>query len=342
LFATINLAKVRAERLRLAASTNLSLQSFPLPYVRRYIVSSRTIVIGILALVFGGSAAIAVNLFYNQKSDTASTETVPVVVAKAEIPRGVLIGPAALTIRDFPKEAVPAGSFTQVDEAVDRVAFQSLVKDEPVLDKKVSPKHSKGGLATLVPKGMRAFTIQTPHVATQLAGFILPGNKVDVLLTMNGQGPNDRTGGGVTTTLLQNVEVLAVDNRLDAPQENRMDPRNLQSVTLLVTPDQAAKLDLGQNRGTLHLSLRNPGDADPAKTQPATLSGLQFYQEKPWGEQLAQVIESIAKLRSAPPPEEAPKQPTGQEAASTSQTSMTIRTLRGIHAGEVQVDYHRP
>ena len=66
------------------------------------------------------------------------------------------------------------------------------------------------------------------------------------------------TGGGSTTTLLQNVEILAVDQKVDGPADNKVDSTNLRSVTLLVTPDQAAKLSLGQSKGTLHLTLRNP------------------------------------------------------------------------------------
>jgi pilus assembly protein CpaB len=244
-------------------------------------VSTRSIIIGVLALTFGGSAAIGVNLVYNQRGETSTVDAVQVVVAKADIPRGGHVTGENLTLRSFPKESVPTGALTDPNEAVERVAYQSFVKDEPLLDQKLSPKNSRGGLASLIPKGMRAFTIRTANVTTQVAGFLLPGNKVDVLLTTNGGGPNDRTGGGVTTTLLQSVEILAVDNRLDAPPESRVDTKNMQSVTLLVTPDQAAKLDLGQNRGTLHLSLRNPEDTAPTNSRPATLSDLQFRQDRP-------------------------------------------------------------
>ena len=302
-------------------------------------MSPRSVAIAVLALTFGGSAAVGVNILYKQQGSAASVETVPVVVAKVDIPRGYMISADKIKVRNFPKDLAPAGAITQEADALGRVAFHSLVKDEPLVDPKLSPKHSKGGLAALVPPGMRAFTIQTPHVATHVAGFILPGNKVDVLLTMNGLGPNDQTGGGVTTTLLQSVEILAVDQRLDAPTENRVDPKSLQSVTLLVTPDQAAKLDLGQNRGTLHLSLRNPTDTKPAATQPATLSGLQFHQEKPWGEQLSQVIETFAKVtgRRAGETKKAtePETPRPPQAAPA---PLEIRTLRGTHPGVVLVE----
>jgi pilus assembly protein CpaB len=301
-------------------------------------VSTRSILIGVLALTFGGSAAIGVNLLYRQHGD-AGAETVQVVVAKADIPRGVKVMVDNLTLRSFPKDAVPPGALTELNEVSGRVACQSFVKDEPVLDQKLT--RGLGGLAALIPPGMRAFTIQTANVTTQVAGFLLPGNKVDVLLTTNGSGPNDRSGGGVTTTLLQNVEILAVDNRLDAPPESRVDIKNMQSVTLLVTPDQAAKLDLGQNRGTLHLSLRHPDDTSPANTRPATLSDLQFQQEMPWGQQLALIVEAFGKWKSKPAkePKTDPLPPApAKEEAGTPPAPLEIRTLRGTYYGVVQVD----
>jgi pilus assembly protein CpaB len=306
-----------------------------LPFCGEEVVTLRTIVIGALALIFGGSAAVGVNLLYRQGGSPPS-ESVAVLVAARNIPRGQMLTSDVIRKREFPKDYVPDGALTKIEDAVERIAFQTLVKDEPLLEGKLSAKHAKGGLAGLVPRGMRAFTIQTPHVAAGVAGFILPGNKVDVLLTMSGPGANDATGGAVTSTLLQNVEILAVDQRLDAPTENRVDMRSLQSVTLLVTPDQAAMLDLGQNKGTLHLTLRNPDDSVAAQASPATLSGLLFHQEKPWSEQAKDFIEALAKLKAAPKPQEAAPKEEQPDA------TLEIRTLRGIYSGAVQLEPIRP
>jgi pilus assembly protein CpaB len=294
-------------------------------------VSGRTILIAVLALTFGGSAAVGVNLMYNQAPATA-TETVAVVVAANDIGRGTVIIPDLVTTREFPKDLVPPGAMNKVEDALERVSLHSLVKDETLLESMLSAKNAKGGLAGIVPKGMRAFTIHTPQVASSVGGFILPGNKVDVLLTMTSSNANDFTGGAVTTTLLQNVEILAVDQRLDAPSENKVDPRNLQSVTLLVTPDQAAKLELGQNKGSLHLTLRNPEDSAPAKTQPATLSGLQYYQEKPWTQQAKELIEAFAKLKT----EKTSASP--ESVADGPPPVLEIRTIRNTYSGVVQLE----
>jgi len=276
-------------------------------------MSFRSVLVVALALVFGGSAAVGVSALRQQAPAAAPPETVPVVVAAVDVPRGTVLTGVVLKVREWPKDMVPPGVVTKLEEALERVVFIPVMKDEPVLEAKLAPKGAGRGLAALIPNGMRAFTIQTPNVSTGVAGFILPGNKVDVLLTVSGSGSNDATGGGSSTTLFQNVEILAVDQRVDAPSENKVDVKDLRSVTLLVTPDQQAKLNLAQNKGTLHLSLRNLQDSQAADTRPATLADLRLYEEKP---------KEVARAPVAPPP---PREP------------LQIRTLRGGHDGAVYI-----
>jgi pilus assembly protein CpaB len=215
--------------------------------------------------------------------------TVPVVVALEDIPRGASLTADLVKIRDYPQGMQPASALTKVGVALDRTVLIPLLKDEPVLDGKLAPKGAKRGMAALVPSGLRAFTIHTPSVASGVAGFVLPGNKVDVLLTVEGRR------GSVTTTLVQNLEILAVDQRIDAPSENRVDPGQLRSVTLLVTPDQAARLGLAQNKGALHLSLRNPQDDQLATTTPVRFSEFEGYREEG-------LVNAVADSPKPPPP----------------------------------------
>jgi pilus assembly protein CpaB len=224
----------------------------------------------VLALVSGGSAALGVNRYVTSKPVVAAPriDTVPVLVALEDIPRGASVTADLVKTQDYPKGILPPGALGRVEDALDRAVFVPLAKGEPVLNGKLAPKGAKRGMAALVPDGMRAFTIPTPSAASGVAGFILPGNKVDVLLTLEGRR------GSVTTTLVQNLEILAVDQRTDAPADNRIDPNHLRSVTLLVTPDQAAKLGLAHNKGALHLSLRNHRDDQVAVTSPARLAEL--------------------------------------------------------------------
>lgn len=260
-----------------------------------------------LALVFGGSAAVGVRSFVKNRGTAPKADTVPVVVAVIDIARGGMITSELIRTREFPTDMVPEGALTKPEDAIGRAVAIPLVKDETVLDAKLSPKGAGRGLAALVPTGMRAVTIQTPNVASGVAGFVMPGNNVDVLLTVTDTGgSNSDTGGGTTTTLLQKVEILAVDQRIDAPADNKVDIKELRSVTLLVTPHQANLLDLGQNKGTLHLSLRNLQDNQDTNIQPATLADLRYRQERPWDEKARGVLSvlatGLAQLRTKPAP----------------------------------------
>jgi pilus assembly protein CpaB len=285
-------------------------------------VSLRTVLILILALVFGVSASLGVVTVMRSSAappPPPKIETVPVVVAAADLPRFSTVTAEYLTTQEFPKELVPPGALTRVEDAADRVALSPLFRGEPVYESKLAGRGAGRGMAPGIAKGKRAFTIQTPNVAVGVAGFVLPGDKVDVLLTVNGNGPNDPNGGGASVTLLQDVEILAVDQRVDAPSDNKVDAKELRSVTLLVTPDEAAKLDLGGNKGTLHLTLRNPEDTAHAPTRRATLVEIGLQEEKP------KEVPPAEKTSAADPTPPPPPPP------------LRIRTLRGAQEGAVLI-----
>jgi pilus assembly protein CpaB len=291
-------------------------------------VRPQSFVAVVLSLVFGGSAAVGVR-HYVGLGPAPRTDTVSVIVAKMNIPRGMLISGDLIQTRDYPKDLIPAGAVLKAEDAIDRSAFASMVKDEPILDSKLSPKGQRG-LASLVSRGMRAFTITT-NVASGVAGFILPGNKVDVLLTVGGGASNDFTGGGSTTTLLQNVEIMAVDQKVEAPAENKVSANDLRSVTLLVTLIQAEKLSLGQSKGgTLHLTLRNPEDQVAAYVRPMTFHDIQFLGDapsRPWDERAKDLITAWGQVLAKRPP---PTPPVRAEPPKK-----TIRTIRGNSEGLV-------
>jgi pilus assembly protein CpaB len=281
----------------------------------------------VLALVCGGSAAVGVRQIVGA-SPAPRQETVAVVVAQTNIPRGMLVSADVTKTRNYPKDLVPAGAVLKTEDALDRSAVITMVPDELILESKLSPKGQRG-LASLLAEGMRAFTITT-NVASGVAGFILPGNKVDVLLTVLGKDNSDPTGGGSTTTLLQNVEILAVDQKVEAPAENKVNSNDLRSVTLLVTPGQAAKLSLGQSKGTLYLMLRNVKDAMAVNSRPTTMYDIQLASGPPkrsWDERAKDLLkawgEAMAK-RPAPQPKAAPP-------------VRSIRTIRGHSEGAVVV-----
>lgn len=296
----------------------------------------KTLVLCASAILCGGAAMVGVNRL-NRPSATPSVESTPIIVASVDVPRGAMLTEEMVTLRDWPTGLAPTGAYQKVEDVVDQAVRYPLIAGEPVLQRKLAGEGSEADLASLVPKGMRAFTINTPHVAAGVGGFILPGNSVDILLTTTSSGVNDRTGGGATTTLLQNVKILAVAQHMNPPEDNnKVDPRDVGSVTLLVTPNQAAKLDLAMNRGILHLSLRNPEDIEDADTEAATMAQLRFHQEPPSDRLatmervlgvVAKAASTMATVRPAAPPE-----------PRATPKPARIRTLRGVSKGVVLVE----
>jgi pilus assembly protein CpaB len=166
--------------------------------------------------------------------------------------RGQMVTPQTVVVQQWPKELIPPGALSALESAVDRSVMAPILPGEPMLEGKLASRDSGRGLAALVPQGMRAYTIQTSRTASNVAGFILPRNRVD-LLTLRGGSGLDRWG--------QFHDALqpsspAVDQRWMRGREPG--PQTAGFVTLLVSPDHAALLDLGQNMGQLTLSLRNP------------------------------------------------------------------------------------
>ena len=295
-------------------------------------MSIRTALIVACALAFGGMAAAGVHLATSRGGGDGK-DMATIVVAAADVPRGDSITAEMVVARPYPKDLLPAGVLTRVEDAVGRAASSPMVKDEPVLERKLAPKGSGRGLAALIRPGMRAITVQTPNVATGVAGFIVPGNKVDVLMTMQDVAGGEKPMGG-TITLLEDVEILAVDQKVDAPAENRVDAAQMRSVTLLVTPEDAAKLTLGQDKGTLHLSLRNMTDSSKAPARPATVTGLYDRRGLSWDERARLLIAEFGRAtarRPAEPPIPAP--------APAPPPARTIRTLRGTAEGIVRLEH---
>lgn len=294
-------------------------------------MTARTVIVVVLALVCGVSAAVGVTrLRMTAKAAPAKVETTDIVVAAVNIPRGTKIAKEQVHVRPWPKSMVPLGAVTKVDDIVGRAALAALVKDEPVLSGKVTGQIGRGGLGHIVPVGMRAYTILTPTLASGVAGFVEPGNHVDVLLTVT-SSEEDATGGSSTATLLQNIEILAADEKLEradvAAPAAATGVQQLRSVTLLVNPEQAAKLSLAQTQGTLHLSLRNDNDKSAASTNPVTMRELRFWEEEP-----APAPPPVVAVAEPEPPAPLPPAPKAE--------NIWIRTIRGNAPGGTVL--HRP
>jgi pilus assembly protein CpaB len=278
------------------------------------------------------------NLVLNQKAPQPTDDMVDVVVAKAAVPRGKLITPDLLEVKSWPKDLAPAAALSKLDDVKDRSALQAFVPGEPVFESKLAVKGAIGGMASLIPTGKRAYTIQTKASSTKVGGFVLPGNLVDVLLTFRSSGVNDDTGGGSTTTILQAVEVLAVGKQIETiTPADSVNAQEIESVTILVTPEQVARLDLGQTLGMLSLSLRNPNDLEEAKTSPATIADIRFQQGGLDTKKFAAVVSGIAAAFSSMVPKFPSAEANTDSAAPEQAPQTAILTLRGQTWGAVRV-----
>ncbi len=186
-----------------------------------------------------------------------ASELVPVVVAAREIEAGVSLQKDYLRLTDWPKGSLPHGVAHSPEALVGRVTRSAIAPNELVLEKSLMAKGSAGSLAAVITPGMRAITIPVNEVAG-VAGFALPGNYVDVMLSTR-----DDSGQPISKIVLERVLVLAVDQDRSIKDESR--GRVSKAVTVEVTPQQAERIDVARAVGTLTLVLRSQEDTEPGK-----------------------------------------------------------------------------
>ena len=201
------------------------------------------------------------------------TSTWPVVVAAAPIVRGAALQGALLKVVRYPLDARPAGAFTSLSQLTGigrpRIALRSIQPNEPVLPGAISGPGGRLNLSGGLTPGMRAISIRSNDVAG-VAGFILPGDRVDVLLTRSsGSGSGQQTSS--TQVVADNVRVLAIDQSDDPGAEK---PAVARSVTVEVTPAEAQTISLGQTVGSVALSLRQFNDEAPVNRRVTTMADL--------------------------------------------------------------------
>ena len=207
----------------------------------------------------------------NWVSRKGTIESNKVVVAASDIELGSKLSLQMLTTVDWPSESVPQGAFSELQDLQDRVVRISVQRGEAVLTSKLAPIGTLGGLSAVIAEGKRAMTVRVNDVVG-VAGFALPGNYVDVMVNAlqerEGRFEENRQ---ISKTVLEHVLVLAV-----AQESSRDDtkPKVVNAVTLELSIDDAEKLDLARNVGTLSLVLRNQIDRAPVITTGITKKQL--------------------------------------------------------------------
>ena len=283
-----------------------------------------------LAVVLAGAAVFLARNWIQEQArpvvvqQAAPVEnTVMVVVAKDRLTFGSPLRKEQLRLVKWPGDAVPEGAFTSIDAVVgteeERVVLRAIEVNEPVLQNKISGFGGKASLAAILSPEMRAVTIRVNDVAG-VAGFVLPGDRVDILLT------RDRTGGAggtsannlITDVLLQNVKVLGIDQ--DANEEKDK-PSVAKAVTLEVSPQQAQKLALASQLGSLALMLRNLADAEAEQVKTVSTRDL-----------------SVGEANDPPAVAEAPKKAPVKIVAKPKEDPFSaVRIVRGTDATSYEV-----
>jgi len=199
----------------------------------------------------------------------AAVASAQVVLATRNLEVGVVLKEEDVKLMDWPGTP-PPGASLKTQDVVGRGVLAPIFAKEPIIESRLAPKGAGGGLAAMIPPGMRAVALRVNEVVG-VAGFVVPGMRVDVLIS--GMKPGGDNGlGTLTKTLLQNLEVLSAGQDYKKDAEGK--PVAVQVVNLLVTPEQAEQLSLASTQTAIQLILRNPMDHDLAKTSGTTLSYL--------------------------------------------------------------------
>lgn len=218
------------------------------------------------------AAAAAVVLASQWVSGQAAMATRQVSVAAVDIEIGTRMTREMLRTTQWPAGSVPEGAVEDPTKLVERVARTTIQKGEPVLEAKLAPVGTTGGLSAIVAEGKRAMTVRVNDVVG-VAGFALPGNYVDIMVNTqeDGAGSSQNKDRSVSKIVLEHILVLAV-----AQEANRDEtkPKVVNAVTLEVTPEQAEMLDLARSVGALSLVLRNQVDPTSVPTAGATKNKL--------------------------------------------------------------------
>ena len=216
-----------------------------------------------VSLVF---ALVVSSVFYQMTARSSSpskkvesTDLKDVVVTARPLGVGVMVKPADIKVVKMPAAAFPKGGFSKVEDVLDRPVISNILLEEPILEGRLAAKGSGLGLAPTIPVGMRAVTVRVNDVAS-VSGFVLPGMRVDVLVT--GRPPS--SDGDMTTTVLQNMLVLSAGTTIQP--DARGQAIQAPTVTLLATPQQSETLTLAGNEGRLQLVLRNSSDQNVEAT----------------------------------------------------------------------------
>jgi pilus assembly protein CpaB len=231
-------------------------------------------------LVAGLTVAILVALLasmyvyraFERATRVKPTVTETIVVAGRELQVGERLDSDNIRMISWPADEPLAGSFRRNGDCIGRAVISPMATNEPVLEANLAPREAGAGLPAAIPEGMRAVSVAVNDVVG-VAGFVIPGTMVDVLTTGRLPGNGQGNDNNITRTILENVRVLAAGQKIEQDRDGK--PEKVPVVTLLVSPDDAAKLTMASTEGRIQLALRNTIDTK-AVDPPAVLQAQLF------------------------------------------------------------------
>ena len=230
--------------------------------------NTRTLIVVLIAVAAASVASYGAYLaIQRQPVRVVEVPHTYVVAAAKTLPAGARVSAVDVRLVAWPERAVVPGSFSTVEEVVDRGLITQLLENEPVTESKLAPREGGIGLQTTIPEGMRAISVRVNEVIG-VAGFVVPGTRVDVLVTLKDQA--DTT----TRTVVGNVQVLTAGTRYDQDKSKDGEPIQSSVVTLLLTPEDAGRVVLASSEGQIMLALRNPMDVAPSSTAATRTASL--------------------------------------------------------------------
>jgi pilus assembly protein CpaB len=235
----------------------------------------RALVMIVVSVAIGVGAVVLASRWMAEQSSVATTK---IVVAANDIDLGTPLAPEMLKLLDWPNGSVPQGAIKDPKTLDSRVVKVSLQRGEPILDSKLAPLGTKGGLSAVIGEGKRAMTVRVNDVIG-VAGFALPGNYVDIMV--NTEDDNVKAQGqnkNISKIVLEHMLVLAVAQEASRDETK---PKVVNAVTLEVTPEEAEKLDLARSVGSLSLVLRNQMDSSLVTTAGANKTNMLQRQNEP-------------------------------------------------------------
>ena len=231
----------------------------------------KTIAPIVISLVIAITGSVFIYKWINLKTAPkevvkVESEAVPIVVAAADLQWGTQLRPEMIKTAPFLKESLPAGHFIRTKDLNDRVIIAPINRGEPVVEHRLAPNSIKtGGVSAVLKSGKRAVAVKGDKVMG-ISGFVNPGNRVDVLVTLR----DPKTKLDKTKVVLENIPVLATGTKIQRNEKG--EPAPVDVYTLEVTIEDAEKLSLAASQGKLQFALRNITDAEPVLTKGTTIS----------------------------------------------------------------------